>query len=234
MKAVLLRYVNKIDALQPRERIIAFCAAAALVVAAADTLLLEPLLAKQKQLGQQVAKDQALMAAAHKQLDAAAKGAQVDPDAENRRRLQDLRQRMVEADAALKEQGPRMVAPDQMARLLEDLLGKNRGLRLVAMRSLPAKSFDSQPVSPNGPAKPAAADASSQAKAPSGGVLYQHGLEITVQGRYEELLQYLTMLEALPWRMYWGDAHFTVVQYPQAVFSFTIFTLSADPKWLSV
>jgi len=64
--------------------------------------------------------------------------------------------------------------------------------------------------------------------------LYRHGVEISVEGSYPELLAYLAMLERLPWRVYWSEASLSTQAYPTSRLTLTLFTLSLDKTWLSV
>ena len=64
--------------------------------------------------------------------------------------------------------------------------------------------------------------------------MYKHGVQITVRGSYADLLQYLTALEKLPTRMFWGVAKMKVVQHPSVELTLTLYTLSLDKTWLQV
>jgi MSHA biogenesis protein MshJ len=112
-----------------------------------------------------------------------------------------------------------------MPALLEQMLKRNGRLQLVAMNTLPVTPFIEQ-----------AADATI-AQAPVAGQerqMYKHGVQITVRGSYADLLQYLTALEKLPTRMFWGVAKMNVVQYPSVELTLTLYTLSLDKTWLQV
>jgi MSHA biogenesis protein MshJ len=65
--------------------------------------------------------------------------------------------------------------------------------------------------------------------------IFKHGVEITVEGNYRDLLRYLTELEKLPWRMYWSQVQLKVEeQPPRTLMTFTVFTLSLEKTWLSL
>ncbi len=64
--------------------------------------------------------------------------------------------------------------------------------------------------------------------------MYKHGVQITVRGSYADLVQYLTALEKLPTRMFWGTAKMKVVQHPTVELTLTLYTLSLDKTWLQV
>jgi MSHA biogenesis protein MshJ len=124
-----------------------------------------------------------------------------------------------------------MVPPERMARLLEDMLGRTRGLQLISLRALPPKPFEtgasataSQPRPK--PAKPGAKEVDR--------TIYQHGFEIILQGTYRELHDYLAQLEKLPWQMFWNRISVQTEQYPRLRVTITVQTLSLNKAWLVV
>jgi MSHA biogenesis protein MshJ len=90
---------------------------------------------------------------------------------------------------------------------------------------------------PNG-AAPAAtpAVATTAALPPSDGApLYRHGVEITVEGSYGDLMGYLSALESLPGpRLLWGGIKLKVEKHPTVQLSLTVYTLSLDKAWLEL
>ena len=68
----------------------------------------------------------------------------------------------------------------------------------------------------------------------AGANVYKHGIEITLQGRYLDMLNYLDRLEALPWQMFWAQAQMDARNYPAVRIKVTVFTLSLDKEWLVV
>ena len=66
------------------------------------------------------------------------------------------------------------------------------------------------------------------------GPIFRHGVALEVEGSYLDLLDYLVALEKLPQQVYWGNLQLNVKNYPKAVMSVEIYTLSLDKKWLSL
>lgn len=238
-----MRLAEKIDGLALRQRLLVFMAAALVIAALADVAFIEPLLAGQKKLSRQMAQSHGQLRSVYDQLEALGNASSGDPDAENKKRLAELRRKLALADASLLELQQKLVTPDKMASLLEDILRKNGRLQLIAMQSLPASALlDDADVAPEGDSARQGAVAGKNGKAASRPgknerrerLLYKQGVQITLRGSYADLLQYLTMLENLPWQMYWGKASFKVERHPQAMLTFTVYTLSAERAWLSV
>lgn len=228
MKQYWQRWSTRIDALSPRERILVFAAAAVLVVALLQGLLLNPLLARQKALSQQAVTLETQMKAARAQYELLSAAAVSDPDGEDRARLATLRQQLGAMDERLQGIEKGLVPPRSMAKLLEDMLRRNGRLQLVSLTTLPVQGVGTETKQgpKSGPATSAGAE-------PAPG-LYRHGVRIVVQGGFGDLYAYVRALEAMPWQMYWGKTELRVVAFPTETLTLTVYTLSLDKTWLSL
>lgn len=224
MKQTWQKLAAKFDTLNLRERILVAVMINVALAAAINTVLLEPMARQQKKLAPVVAQQQSQAVAMDAQIKALRQTLRSDPDAAAKARLALLRRELDEIDISLGGVQKNLVAPDNMARLLEDMLNRNRNLRLVALKTLPLAPLVERKE------KEAADGKRPQQVQP----VYKHGVEITLEGGYPDLLRYLTELEGLPWRMYWASADFRVEQYPQGRLILTVYTLSLDKTWLSV
>lgn len=222
MKEKLAQAIAKVDGMSLRERALIFAAAAFAVVSMINTFFLDPLLAQQKQLSSQVVQQQERMKETQAQLAALLQAKQADEHAPQRERISQLREQIAEGDAYLKATQDKLVPPEKMAALLEQVLAKNDHLQLVALNTLPVSLFIE-------PSADQAVKAAVQEKQ-----IFKHGVQMTVRGSYADLMQYLTALEKMPTQMFWGMAKMNVVQYPNAELTLTLYTLSLDKTWLQV
>jgi len=236
VKALWRKYADRMDAATLRERVMIFAAAAVVMVALINALLIEPELNRQRRLSKDIAKNEGDIRVLQEQLQTMARARQADPDSKNRARLEELRGRIAAAEAQLKEEQRRFAPPERIGALLEELLSRNRKLQLVDMRTLPVTSFAGPSESGAGaPAPKPAADAKPAAPAAATtGPIYRHGVEITVSGGYLDLLNYLRDLEKLPNQMYWGRMELAVDAHPKATLKLSVYTLSLDLAWLIV
>jgi MSHA biogenesis protein MshJ len=223
MKEQIGKVVAKVDGMSVRERALIFAAAAFLLVSLINSLFLDPLLDKQKKLSAQVVQQQEKMKETQAQIAALLQAKQADANSPQRERIRVLRKQIADGDAYLKDRRDKLVPPEKMAELLEQVLNKNGRLKLVALNTLPVSLL----IEPAGDA--AAVQVTGLEKQ-----IYKHGVKITVRGSYADLLQYLTALEKLPTQMYWGVAKMDVVQHPTAELTLTLYTLSLDKTWLQV
>lgn len=211
---------TKIDDMSLRERVLIFLAAAFMVIALVDLMLLEPLFAKKKVLAAQVIQRQEKL----KELQALTESLQQAKRNEAHSpllvRSAQLKQQLQEQGNYLQSHRDHLVEPDKMADLLEQVLNKNGKLQLLALKTMPVGLLIEKPRSMIGN------NIQKQ--------IYKHGVQITVRGGYLDLLRYITALEKLPVQMFWGEMSLTVDQYPDSVLVLTLYTLSLDETWLTV
>ncbi|MBI5752736.1 MAG: MSHA biogenesis protein MshJ [Hydrogenophilales bacterium] len=232
MKARLKQWAERIDAMSLRERLMIFTMLAVALTALAMTSAIDPLSAKQKQLTQKRAQTQAQTQALEAQMQALAEASKNDPDLPNKIRLTDLDAKRKSAYAELSNVKQGLVTPDQMTQVLRDWLGRNPRLTLVSIKTLAVRPL-TEAVKPAGQtAKPEAKPKEKSAAGDLG--LYKHGVEISVEGSYADLVAYLAELEQLPWRVYWGGVNLSAQSYPVSRLTLTVYTLSLDKTWLSV
>jgi MSHA biogenesis protein MshJ len=222
MQEKLAQFIAKVDGMSLRERALIFAAAAFAVVSLINTFFLDPLLAQQKGLSSQVVQQQERMKETQAQLASLLQAKQADEHAPQRERIRQLREQIAEGDAYLKATQDKLVPPEKMAALLEQVLAKNSRLQLVALNTLPVSLFIE-------PSADVATKAVVQEKQ-----IFKHGVQMTVRGNYADLMQYLAALEKMPTQMFWGMAKMSVVQYPNAELTVTLYTLSLDKTWLQV
>ena len=211
---------NRIDDLSLRERVLVFLAAAFVMISLVDLTLLEPLFAKKKVLAEQVIQRQEKMKELQAQMEALLQARRNEVNSPLRGRLSQLKQQFQEQDNYLQSHRDHLVDPNRMADLLQQVLNNNGKLQLVALKTLPVSLLIEKPQGVTGN------DGQKQ--------IYKHGVQITVRGRYLDLLSYVTALEKLPAQMFWGEMSLTVDQYPDSVLALTLYTLSLDKTWLAV
>jgi MSHA biogenesis protein MshJ len=238
MKEQWQRLELRIDALNLRERAMAFAIAALILIALVNTLLLDPLLEQQKQLSQRVRQQQQQIAAMQAEIQTAVKGSSIDPDAANRTRLATLRQQQAKLHDDMLELQKGLISPDKMTALLEDILKRNGKLHLASLKKLPVVDLNDQAGMSDSNVKEKTGKADLATEKSNANVagegLYQHSVEIVVEGGYLDLMNYLSQLEAMPWQLFWAKAKLDADTYPKARLTLTLFTLSLEKTWLNI
>ena len=113
-----------------------------------------------------------------------------------------------------------------MAKLVEQILKKNRKLKLVKVENLAPLPLGVEPDEEEAENKEELATAEQ--------AVYQHGMRIQLEGRYVDFVQYLEALEALPWKVFWGQAALETDDYPISTFTLVLYTLSLREGWIGV
>jgi MSHA biogenesis protein MshJ len=226
MKEQWRRLAARFDALLIRERLLVLVGVVVGTALLYDTLVVQPLEARKKRLERQIVEARHNIKLAEVVL--SAQEPIVDADAVKRAYRDALRKQLAEMDQGMQGLQQGLVPPERMGKLLEEMLSRGRGLQLVTLRTLPVRRLE-------GPAADKAADRTAKpgAKEPERTV-FQHGFEITMQGSYEEVHAYLSQLEKLPWRMFWGRIAVNADQHPRLRVTLTVLTLSLNKAWLIV
>lgn len=230
MKQYWQRLAGKMDSRNQRERALIFIMTIVVFSVLGQTLFFDSLTAKMKRLTLEVKQQREQLTETSTKIQVAQSGGLVDPDAPTRARQADVEQKLAKAATELQSTQQSLVAPDKMARLLEDMLTQNRALTLVSLKTLPVSGLLEQPKAKPAPGQAAAAEPADQA----GPAIYKHGVEITVAGSYAALTQYLESLEKLPWHMFWGKVEMRAAEYPRVTLTITVYTLSMDRTWLAI
>jgi len=218
MIALWRRMAARIDDLPLRERTLVFAGAASVLVLLAYVLALQPLLRQQRSHLERVRLDQAQLKSIEDEVSKSAATSKQDVRAAKRERVANLEASVAAAERQLaKRRDAEQLSPAQLARMLQDMLGKNSNLRIAALRVLPATPVaQSQPGSKTPPAQ-----------------FYRHSMEIEMTGTYLELLRYLENVEALPWRLAWSNVELRTTTYPQVQLRGTLYVLSSSPTLIS-
>jgi MSHA biogenesis protein MshJ len=191
-------------------------------------LAFDPLLREQARLRAQVAQQRVAVAGVDAQITTLVDAFARDPDTASRQRLATARAETRRLGDSLASMQKGLVAPEQMAPLLQTILRANGRLQLVALATLPVTAVGGPPPSA---VPPAAAAAPAPAVT---GLLYRHGVQVTVRGSYGDMIDYMAALERLPTQLFWGQAQLAVEDYPRAQVTLTLYTLSLDRKWMKL
>lgn len=211
VKEQLQPWLERIDNLELRERILLLAAVVVVMFLLTDTLILQPTLK-----AQQVAKQQ--IVDAEVKLNSLRQGAQLltyqtdsDPSLSRRQTRDQLASKLAELDDRIISQLGALVEPAQAAQVLEQLLSSHPGLKLTTLNATaePLKDLDIE----------------QQTEAPG---LARYQLDMVVQGGYLDLLNYLQSLEDMPWKFFWQQVDFQATEHPHAETRLQLYTLGAQ------
>ena len=142
-----------------------------------------------------------------------------------------LEKKIIGFDEKILERLQGRVAPEYMIAMLSDVLNKNQRLKLLSISNLPAEpltSKEQQETDSRGK------KISSKPVDPDLAGVFMHSLELELEGRYLNILEYLQALEVLPWKIFWDHVKLQVLEYPKVRVQIKVHTFSLKDGWLSV
>ncbi len=229
MKAQWQQWAARFDGLLRRERWMIAIAVVAGIVLVGYSLFVAPELKRAQLAERSVLEYRAQIASMQaQQLDLRA--ANQGPEALARAELAAARKQLGDIAGRLEVMESSLVPPQRMARLLEDMIGRKPGLRLLSLKTLPVVPLNEKKAASDDPAAGKSADKSPDA--PSG--LFKHGVEITLEGSYQDLTAYLERLEQAKMRLLWSRVSLSAEKHPTLVLTLTVYSLSLDRAWLIV
>jgi MSHA biogenesis protein MshJ len=217
----LQQAAKRINALSYRERLMVALTAGAALLFLWDSMLLASQLDRRAGMQAQLKTLETEQMAAKAQHDQLAQTMQLDPNAQEKLRLDRYTQEIARIDEILKTKTVEFVSPQQMVEVLKMLIDKEPGLRLAGLESIDSSSALQQ-----------GADKADKSKTPGGPHVYVHGLELRFTGDYFSILRYVQQLEALPWRFNWALMSLTMNEYPKAEVKIRLETLSLTEGWI--
>jgi MSHA biogenesis protein MshJ len=206
------------DRRKPRERFLAVAAAALALLGGGYILLLKPVRIQTAGASQQLASARSELTRLQQLVEQRDRAG----SDQLRAREADLERRLALSQSEIHRAQIDLVAPQDMARQLSAILQKFPQLRVVGI-----VTESPVPVDQTLGARVANAFA-------SGSMLYEHGLELTVEGKYLDLVAYLDQLEHAPHKIYWRELDLKVNPQGVPLTRIRFFTLSQGPTWLAL
>lgn len=139
-----------------------------------------------------------------------------DPDREIDRKLEQLMDESLALSEELSTMVNSLIAPSQMAHLLEDVLQNSTKLTLVSLNSQTPETLV----------------AKSNVNGEDTDGFYLHPVRIELTGKYFDILEYLQLLESMPMQYFWRSYQYTVEEYPEARLVMEVYTLSSRQEFI--
>lgn len=218
MKERMEKLRLRIDALSLRERGMLFLALVAVLYMLAQIALFGPLETQQKRALERIGTLQKEIAAFDEQMQNILRRQSVDPDADNLRQQQQLKAQIAALDGQIGGAVQGLIAPQQMARVLEEVIRRQSGLKLLRIESLEARPLME----------------AQEGEAPVNAGIWRHGVRLEFAGDYQGALAYVRELQTLPWTLYWDELEIAMDKYPQARITIVVHTLSLNEGWIGV
>jgi MSHA biogenesis protein MshJ len=203
-------WIDRIDALELRERVLLLAATVAILFLSVDSVGLQPTLKAQQVTEERISELEMKLGALRQQAMLLSYVTDEDTLAARYQSRDTLAAELAALDARLGDQLGALVEPAQAAELLEQVLTRHRGLKITSLRAS---------------AEPLEAVAGNADQA---GKLGRYQLDLVLEGGYLDLMRYLEALESMPWKFFWQTVDFRVNDYPRAVSRLQLYTLGAQ------
>lgn len=227
----LSKWMVRFDALTLRERGLVAVAVIAVLITLWQTLLIGPLDAAREATSAAIDKQRQENQALDLETQALLERQRLDPEQADRARRARLTAEIASVDRQLRDKLHGLIPPDQMAKVLEQVLTRKTDLRLYRVQSLPARPLLALTDKAGHGGKQG--DPTAVAARQAVGV-YRHGLVMEFRGSYLSTLDYLLELKKLPWQFYWDSVDLDVQKYPVSRVVITVHTLSLAKDWIGV
>lgn len=171
-----------------------------------------------------------------------------NPSIEKKKEINNLEQRLANLDRDLETLSVGLVPAIDLPNVLRDVLNSNKNMRLIGLTSLPSKELNLHNLSlgrnrieienVRNPTEILYDEFKNKSKKNTGkqtnksesnltnvGV-FKHAVVIQLEGSYFDVVDYLSALENLPWKFYWAELDYRVIDYPKAIVTLEVYTLS--------
>ncbi|MGB5605488.1 MAG: hypothetical protein WBN51_03140 [Gammaproteobacteria bacterium] len=204
------QFVERIDALQLRERALLMCAGIAALFLTIDTLALQPVYTKQKQSEQDISGWDTQLAVLQQRSGLLAGKDDKDPVQSLQQRRAQLQEELAELEGTIHGQLGALLEPRQATQVLEQVLAEERDLVLREAIAISKRL-------------PASGSGENDELLHTG--IGRYTLQLQLEGTYMGTLRYLHALEALPWKFFWESVDFEIIEYPVARVTLELYTL---------
>ncbi len=194
-----------------RERVIMFAALIVCSISITYFWLLDPAFITQAKIEKQLQKNYQSEQVIDNEIAAIKLRLQQDPLEEINNKIAFSQSTLKQLNMQLEDKLVKFIHAQKMPIALTKVLSKSPGVKISRLKSLPVKVFNS---------------ANTSANKSDQDTFYQHTLEISLQGDYNAIYQYLLNVERLPEKFYWYSVDYQVSNYPLAEVTIQIYTLS--------
>jgi|GEM_PF-1479990 len=183
----------------------------------------------------------------------------VNPNKSSEKRIQELSYQIDKMDKEIQSKTNSLIPSKKTVLVLQDILKAQNDLYLVGLEKIAPIAIEILDEEDKKTAKQAKQTAKSTDESDSSdknltlalnamlntsdpilsqednvGTVYKHGVKITLNGEYQDVLEYLIALETLDWKVYWKNFSYTVDNYPQGTAEIIVETIGFENGWIGV
>ena len=133
-----------------------------------------------------------------------------------------LKQALDKANILLAKKTFDLVEPDQMFQLMQQLIFAESNLKVIAIRRKQVTPIFSQDTK------------TGDEKNNDQPEIYRHVMQMSFEGKYIDVLNYISRLEGLDWKLIWDRIALKTDEYPIIKADIEISTLSGNKLWVGL
>jgi len=149
-----------------------------------------------------------------------------DPNRVLRAQRSELDVQLAKMKSEIERQLSGLIAPEKMADVLRSMLQQQENLKLISLKNMPVAPF-------NPPNETGDDNRGEQGAKEQEAGLYRHSMELVMDGKYFDVLEYIKRIESLK-GFSWETMNYEVLDYPKARVTIKISTLSLEEDWIGV
>jgi len=214
---VFKKYWQKLN---KREKILFLIVIPVVIIALVQIVLLNPLDDEKKQIQMQMQNNSTAIDKITEQIAATQAQLAINSVVKLASQQKELKQQIAAQKKLLSSLMGKLVPPQIMASVIEKMLKRRGHLKLVLLENLPAVGFpETEEVDP----------ATNKKKKP---IIFRHPLQLKFEGKFFEVIKYLSDLEKSGYGFYWDAIDYQVEKYPNASIILELSTLGTEEQWM--
>lgn len=222
MNKQISQYMEKINALAVRERVLIFSSMTIVIIFLWWNYYAQPLLAKAHQMQQEHVSLVKENGAIQLSVDSIDNRIKQGVHKTGEQRLITLRQELQRVNALLQQKTLELIEPDEMFELMQQLLFADSQLKLTQLKRKHVRpTFNLEEEKDN----------QYDEQQPE---IYRHVMQIKFEGSYQKIVDYLNRLEEAEWKLIWDRITLKTMDYPLIQADIEISTLSDDRHWVGL
>ena len=216
---------KRFDDLNLRERVLILVAVLVVVHLVWSQWLWEPLNKNEKALDTKISEAQQQVSILEMELKGLVARSEKDPNVAIRQEISQIESQVSQLQQRIERAAGSLISPAQMTKLLEEVLVRNKALKMVNLTTLKSESILGTQITDG---------EQGEASQTSAVNVYRHGFAIEFEGDYLSTLKYLQSLEEIPWAFFWDGVSLQVESYPRSKVKLMLHTLSLSERWIGV
>lgn len=175
-------------------------------------------------------------------IEALQEAAETDPNAPMNREIYRMRKKLEQLEGRITDITGTLISPENMTLVLAQLLDRRHKIKINSITTLPSVPIDisvdgdvvndEDTATAESPLDKTAPPVNSLSDAEP--MLYQHTIELELEGRYVDILDYLMSIESLPEKLFWDQLNITIKSYPISTIKLRVHTLTNESATVGV